>query len=508
MSGGRRTGHTGAVTRSYVEREFKFDVEAGFTLPDLDAVLPIGGRLDTGSEQLRSDYYDTVDHALLRAQMTLRRRTGSTDTGWQLKVPHPPFREEVRIELLGVHVPEELRRLLLGVCGGQELTQIASVLTERSVTRLVDADGCHLAEIDDDTVNASVPGESAASLTSWREVEVELGNGQLALLYALGKRLRRAGARRSSSSSKLARALTTAGPDSAVGNASRPRKLRAGDVLSAYITEQHRAILAGDLALRRDDDSVIHQTRVATRRLRSTLRVFNKLLDPTRAAALDDELRWYAALLGEVRDRQVLRQRLDTMIAELDDSLLLGPVKTRVDSVLHSEQTEHWNRLQEQLGGERYLTLLATVGRWARHPPWTRKAHRPAASLERLVRRAAATVTRKLTQANATGDLHLLHQARKAAKRARYAAEAAEPVLGAKSAASEAKKYQQLQALLGEHQDSLVSAALLRRLGAIAGTTPGENDFVFGILYEREQRNAHAVRHTARKAAKRYTRPR
>ena len=41
--------------------------------------------------------------------------------------------------------------------------------------------------------------------------------------------------------------------------------------------------------------------------------------------------------------------------------------------------------------------------------------------------------------------------------------------IGPKTATAHADRYQRLQDLLGEHQDSLVSAEVLRRLGAKAG---------------------------------------
>jgi CHAD domain-containing protein len=486
------------MSQSYLEREFKFDVQPTFVIPDVTALLPAGGRTETASEHLRSDYFDTADHALLRARMTLRRRTGTTDTGWQLKVPQEPFREEIRIDSTDDDIPPELTALLLGVGRGQSLTRIATVTTERSVTRLLDASGTRLAEIDDDTVHATAAGD-AATATKWREVEVELGSDELELLYAVGKRLRRAGAKRAKSSSKLARALP------AVSAKDRQdRRPRAGDVVAAYVTEQQHVILAGDLALRRGDDSVIHKTRVATRRLRSTLLVFKTFLEPERAAALDGELRWFAALLGEVRDRQVLRTRLDRMLEQVDDSLLLGPVRARVDTELRHEQAEHWNTLQTEITEPRYLRMLADIDHWVQDPPFTAEARSKAAVLAASVARAEHTVARRLAKANATGDIHRLHGARKAAKRARYAAEAAAPVIGPKRAARHAKRYQKLQDLLGEHQDSLISSDLLRRLGAKAGTTPGENGFAFGILHEREQHHAHAASAKARRTAEKY----
>lgn len=486
------------MTRSYVEREWKFDVEPGFAIPEVSDLLPPGGRIETCAAQLRSDYHDTLDHALLRARITLRRRTGSTDTGWQLKVPAEAFREEIRVDdPTGDTVPADLQRLLTGVTAGRPLIRLASLTTERSITRLLDAGGRLLAEIDDDSVHASAAGP-AATASSWREVEVELGEAELDLLYALGKRLRRAGARTSASGSKLARAL-------AAPTTNKPSKPTAGEVTGDYLAEQQRMVLLGDLALRRGDASVIHPTRVATRRLRSTLRVFHPLFDPERATALDTELRWLAGLLGEVRDRQVLRKRLDGLLAELEDGLLLGPVRARLTTELHASQAAHWDALQQALTGQRYLNLLAELDSWLQRPPHTATAGQPAAALGKLVGRAERKVSRRLARANSAGDMHLLHGARKAAKRARYAAEAATPVLGRKAASKQAKKYQRLQDLLGEHQDSLLSAELLRQLGAKAGTVDGENGFAFGVLHEREQRNARKARRRARRVAKRYS---
>jgi CHAD domain-containing protein len=61
----------------------------------------------------------------------------------------------------------------------------------------------------------------------------------------------------------------------------------------------------------------VHETRVAARRLRSTLRVFGEVVHAASVEELNNELAWYAALLGEVRDREVLRDRLTMLVAGL-----------------------------------------------------------------------------------------------------------------------------------------------------------------------------------------------
>ena len=103
------------------------------------------------------------------------------------------------------------------------------------------------------------------------------------------------------------------------------------------MAEQIDAIFDGDIGLRRGHDP-IHDTRVAIRRLRSTIRVFGKLLDRSATQDLDDELKWFAGLLGEVRDRQVQRGRFRDALAHYRRSSVLGPVDNRINTDLHSEQ--------------------------------------------------------------------------------------------------------------------------------------------------------------------------
>jgi CHAD domain-containing protein len=79
----------------------------------------------------------------------------------------------------------------------------------------------------------------------------------------------------------------------------------------------------------------------------------------------------------------------------------------------------------------------------------------------------------------------LFHRARRATKRYRYAVEAAQPLWGSKAdkIISERKD---LQDLLGNHQDGIVSAGFLREIGARRGIRSGQNGFSYGVLYARE----------------------
>src|SRR4051794_19355885 len=104
--------------------------------------------------------------------------------------------------------------------------------------------------------------------------------------------------------------------------------------LSAYLREQADAFLVSSARL--PDPAAVHGTRVATRRLRSTLRVYRPLLDlaPADAAAADEELRWFSGLLGGLRDRHVQRERFAAALAALPPEQVLGPVAARIDDTL------------------------------------------------------------------------------------------------------------------------------------------------------------------------------
>lgn len=473
------------MAQAYVERESKYDVPLDFVLPS------VAGATEPTTHRVRSEYFDTADRRLLQAGVTLRRRTGSTDVGWQLKVANPPYRREIRLPLdaPGEPIPQELTELLRGAAASGDLLPSAILDTQRTVRTISGADSTPLAELADDVVHASSVGDQATA-TTWREVEIELfEDASEDSLRTIGAALREAGAHPSAATSKLARAVDAPAPAAEPGT--------AASVVLDYLTDQYRALIAGDVALRRGEIGKVHKTRVAMRRFRSALRVFGSLFDPRHTAGLNDELRWMAGVLGAVRDSQVLDRRLRALLDEVDETDLLGPVTARIHAELAGRQAESWEAVQAALASTRYLTLLGRLGGWLRRPALTSKGSGPVDAVRRLVGKSEAKVSRRLARAGDGHQAAALHSARKAAKRARYASEAARPVLGGKRSTKHAKRYEALQDLLGEHQDAMLSTTLLRHLGGVAGTSPGENGFAFGILYEREWTTARRIREEA-----------
>jgi CHAD domain-containing protein len=464
-----------------LEREDKWEVDDGFEVPGLHDLVD-GGDVAASTVRLESAYYDTADHDLQSHGIVLRRRDGDDDTGWQLKVPAAEGRIEIRTSLAD-EPPTELEELLTGLRLGKPLVNVATLRTERTRYRIREPEHDRVyAELADDLVRASVDHR----LLAWREIEVEYERDGRTLSRRLAKRLSKAGARPSRYRSKLEHAL---------GGVDAPNA--DGDVppaFTAYVTAQIDAIFDGDIALRRGQDP-IHDTRVAIRRLRSTIRVFGKLLDGAAAEHVDEELKWFAGLLGEVRDRQVQRRRFGKVLADWPPELVLGPVANRIDSDLHSEQLRARKEVAEAMVSSRYLDILATLQQWRTQVPATT---RPSAKkLHKRAMKAERKANRRLAVAVDVGGDALLHRARKAAKRARYAAELRRPIDGSAAVKKAEKHFKRIQRVLGEHQDSVVASDALRRFALTAGTTPGENGFTYGLLYAREQQIADAARNQA-----------
>ena len=266
---------------------------------------------------------------------------------------------------------------------------------------------------------------------------------------------------------------------------------RSRDVVGAYVSEQCTVIIDSENQLRAGEN-VIHTTRVAVRRLRSTIRVFSELFDPSEAGHLEEELVWWADLLGKVRDMDILAQRQAALLDELPAEVTLGPVASTIQAELAVQRKQAMDAMLEALDSERYRKLIGLVHHWRSDPPFTAAADASADSIDSAIKKARKKVGKRLDAAAAArrageSSDELFHRARKASKRHRYAVEAAAPVWGSKADKIISQR-KDLQDVLGNHQDSIVSAAFLRELGGRLGIRSGQNGFSYGVLYARELR--------------------
>ena len=480
------------------ETERKYDVPETFELPDLvgaGAVTGVGG---AETHDLDATYFDTEDLRLMRNRRTLRRRSGGHDAGWHLKTPADgEGRTEHRLPAAGENtatgenkakangkggatrkgamtgksamagngatpgndeVPDELAGLVRAIVRRRPLAPVARLRTHRVETALRDADGRTLALVAQDQVRA----EAAGTESAWQEIEVELVDGDPDLLDEVERLLFAAGARPAEGPSKVARAL--AGRLAA----GKPEKTRSKiNPVLRYAREQRDAIVGLDPQARRGEPRAVHQMRVATRRLRSTLKTYRRWFPETD---LGDELRWLAGVLGAVRDPQVLEDALLAQVAQAGPEF--APAAERVRAHLEHRVEAGRTELAEALDSDRYLTLLDRIDELVDTPKLA--IPDPVGRARKMLDKA----DRKLDEALASGDQEEIHDSRKRFKQARYAIELVTPELG-NSAKRLVKTLTALQDGLGDYQDSNIAREVLRELGS--------GSFHFGVLYGRQE---------------------
>jgi CHAD domain-containing protein len=471
------------------ETETKYEAGPDTQLPRLDGLPGVRATRGPELQQLEAEYYDTADLRLLRAGITLRRRTGGHDAGWHLKLPAGGVsREELALPLgrSGRRVPAEFANLVRASTRGERLAPVAAITTLRHTVTLLGADGESLAEVADDEVRATPAAGQGAGPATWREVEVELTGGGRDVLDAADKVLRQAGLHRSARSAKLERVLDRPAASKAGELGARPS---AAEVVTEYLRARTAELVAADPLVRRQEPDAVHDMRVAARRLRSTLQSFRTVVSAADGDHVAAELKWLGAVLGAERDAEVQGRRLEQHIRDTDVEVLIGPVQARIQADTAKAAATSHAAVMTALNSDRYRALLDALDGLAAGPQAGPDADRSASAvLPRAVRRGYRRTRRRMRAAvrQPPGPARdtALHAARKAAKRARYAAEAAIPVAG-KPARRFARQLKDVQSVLGDHQDTVVGRQLTRRLG-VAAQLAGEPAFSYGLFYGRE----------------------
>jgi CHAD domain-containing protein len=459
-----------AAVRSMIEYERKLDAPSGFELPDLGGE-PLAPRVFT------SIYHDTAARSLARAGITLRRRTEHGRSVWQLKLPVNGARIELEEPGGPVGPPDKLRALLRAHERHDQVAPVAELRTRRHGS-LVTRDG----------MSAEVTVDEVAAMDAQRvegefvEIEIELREGEPALLARIAKELERAGARLGDETPKLFRVLAIE---------PRPRRPKKPfEALQALLRAQLDAILAHDPGTRLGDDpESLHEMRVAVRRARALLRAGAPLV-ASDTQPIRGELQWLGTVLGDVRDLDVLLARLRGEAASLDpaDRAAAG----RLLRTLERQRTRARRVLLKALDGQRYADLLDRYEQ-------ALEALETSGSGKTLAQLAGREAKRLRTAVRAAGDEPLdeqLHDLRKRGKRTRYAHE----LSGEKDVVRRAKAFQDV---LGEHQDSAVAE---ERLRALAHEAPADQALAAGLLIERERARREAARAAWRRAWRRLDR--
>jgi len=472
-----------AQRNQYLEREVKLAADLSFVVPDLSEI--VGGTTPLPAQDLRTTYFDTSDMRLWERGLTFRHRVGEVGGvgKWTLKLPEESAREtldrtELSWESRRAEMPTEAINLLHGVVRRATLVPIVELASARKRLVLRDSGGSSLAEIDDDIV--TVRSGTRKGFT-FRQIELEFASNEaptgtrLDAVDAVLNELKQAGAC-PDGEGKLSKSLGLGNESKLQSKVTKKsRKVPLAEVVRLSIAQGLNQLLVNDVRLRLNpldlQPHAIHQARVATRRLRSDLKTFSTVLKPAWLDRTKTELKWLGDALGQVRDLDVLAERLfgdDRTIPPKDDG------QAAIHTALEQQRTIASLELREVLNSDRYLQLLEHLRHDAAAPPFTLNVSTKSDTrrslvidgallvLPSLVRSQWKALHHRVHKAGAHPNVTQLHQIRIASKQLRYAAEAATPVIG-KDARRTAKGAERLQTILGEHHDAVAAEEWLGR---------------------------------------------
>ena len=143
----------------------------------------------------------------------------------------------------------------------------------------------------------------------------------------------------------------------------------AGDAVVLALCAAISRIRTHEPEARRGEPEGVHRLRSASRRLRSELKALSDLIAVQSREQLEVELKWLAGLLGEVRDLDILLARLRESASEFESAGTEQPALAPLLEELETRREQKAKAVLDGLDSHRFTRLLATLERFALHPP-------------------------------------------------------------------------------------------------------------------------------------------
>jgi adenylate cyclase len=355
----------------------------------------------------------------------------------------------------------EVRRRLEGYAQHARLAPVFETNLLRTTWRIEPRAGVALLLAFDRGWTAAAGRHEALS-----EVEIEIVTGEASDVFALARELAPSIPLAPASLSKAERGYRLFHGDAAA-------PVKATDIAlnrqMAPLTGFRRIALAclehlqrnheGAAAL--DEPEYIHQMRVATRRLRAALRLFDPLLPPGLPDALLPALRRQMTLLGEARDMDVL---LGEIAAPVMASLADEPRLAALVGVITERRYRQRQTAMQDLRGTHFGQFVLLAGDLLHRPPFEPveavAGETLAAFADGRIRRLRRKV-RRLARAASVDDPASLHALRIGIKRLRYALEFFAPLARGKRLRAKLAHLAKLQETLGQINDLANAGRLL-----------------------------------------------
>ena len=502
------------VTGRFMEEEMQDHQEVEWQFDALD-VRPVSRWLEgdswgrdpsvaTGETREISDgYFDTDDWRIYRAGYALRIRraagknveatmkrlasaNGKTGLRRRREISEP-LDDADPATLNGATGPVGDR--VRALTGPEALRPLFEVRTRRSTHHLM-LDGFRAGEIALD--ETAIPLDEEEEPARIRRVEVEVEPEALDRLEPFVHRLREECRLSPAVASKYESGLFARGisppPPPDFGPTAVDGSLTTGEFAFRVLRKQFGIFLAHEPGTRiGEDPEELHDMRVATRRMRAAMKIFEDSL-PARTRAFRDSLKWVAGALGEVRDIDVQLGHLESWVSDAapDDREPLLALR----AVLEGQRAKARKAMLRTLDSRRYAKLVASFADFLDKGPSRRAlaARRPIMeAAPDLVRKPYRKVRKLGDPLTAESSAEEYHELRKKGKRLRYALEFLSGIYGEQTKEF-IKPLKDLQDVLGDHQDAEVATSHLRELSVARGRgrrLPPETIFVMGGISHR-----------------------
>jgi len=445
----------------------KFDVErlAG---ESVDSDLSVG---PVATKELRTVYFDTPEHDLHAAGVSLRLRR--QNGGWQQTVKvdqhveggisNPielqAFVEEERPDIRKIS-DKKVRRSVLEAIAGASLRPVFETVVQRTTRSIMARDSEIELAIDDGEVRA---GNKRQDL---HEAELELKAGSAEGLLVVAEKLLGGHALKLSSCSKAERGYRLA-----LGkkdNSTEPEKARPACVsrkdssrkaLSSMLESAVRQVLVNRrIVLETNDPEAAHQLRIGLRRLRAALRTVRPLVGHSSLRVFERSARDVGRCVGMLRDADVLISGIHapveavaadkTGFAELYE-MLVREREAKRDEVRQALRGSQWTTLQL------YLTL------WPGMLKEIDGLNKPMTKHARKVMAKAWKKSAKLGRHLDSLDSTQRHEMRKALKKLRYQAEFMAPLFNKRDGKQFIHQLKALQDVFGYVNDVRMAPRLI-----------------------------------------------
>jgi triphosphatase len=444
--------------------------------------------------RLEATYYDTADHRLFDAGLSLRvRRSGKhfTQTVKRLAANGPLTRDEWESPVetlapdLGVLPTAEIDGTFDKIAGN-DLVPIFVTRVRRHAIMLDVPDGQIEVAFDDGVIEAGSRREPLA------EIELELKQGKAAALYQFGLGLMDVSPLCLETQNKSDRGYALALNISSSAVKAGSSNLRGEETVDEGIAKllsgcQHQILANLFPATSGREPEGVHQLRVALRRLRAALYFLRRELDAPSLQALDAEAQRFARTLGPARSWDVF---VDSTLPDIEKANLPDIEFSGLREASAPFREKSYHAVRDSIADPQTNRFLLSLGLVIEQRSWRKVASEDLGTLaEPLTKFAARVLTRLERKALQRGRhfRHLRpearHKLRIFLKKLRYSAEFFLPPYSSQTATRKyIKQLSRLQDGLGEANDIITSRTLLsdiresehspdvhRAIGAVTG---------------------------------------